>query len=78
MPSLGAQHSLRAQLSAGRHTADTVSIFTGPEGGFTDDEVRAAHDAGVIPITLGSRTLRAETAPLAALTIVLYELGEMG
>jgi 16S rRNA (uracil1498-N3)-methyltransferase len=77
MPSLDADRSLRAQLSDIKRVDGSISIFTGPEGGFTEDEVHAAHDAGIILITLGPRTLRAETAPLAALTIVLYELGEM-
>jgi 16S rRNA (uracil1498-N3)-methyltransferase len=78
MPSLGAVHSLRTQLANAKSKAESVSIFTGPEGGFTEDEVRTAHDAGIIPVTLGPRTLRAETAPIAALTMALYELGEMG
>jgi 16S rRNA (uracil1498-N3)-methyltransferase len=52
-----------------------VSIFTGPEGGFTRAEIEYAHSRGIVPVTLGSRVLRAETAAVAVVTAVLYELG---
>jgi 16S rRNA (uracil1498-N3)-methyltransferase len=53
-----------------------VILLVGAEGGFTDAEQRAAGQAGFIPVGLGPRTLRAETAAIAILSIVLYELGE--
>lgn len=53
-----------------------VRLFIGPEGGFTDAEVALARRAGVTPISLGPRTLRTETAGLAAAAIVLYILGD--
>ncbi len=56
----------------------TDSIFIGPEGGFTSAEVVLAGEAGVAIVSLGARTLRAETAAVASLTVVMYELGEMG
>ncbi len=43
--------------------------LAGPEGGLSPAEEKAAYDAGFSPITLGSRTLRSETAPLAALAL---------
>ena len=55
-----------------------VSLFVGPEGGFSAGEVAQAHACGVVPVTLGPRVLRAETASVAMLTAVLHELGEMG
>ena len=58
--------------------AQSASIFIGPEGGFTPSEVGMAREAGVAIITLGRRTLRAETAAVATLTLVMHELGEMG
>lgn len=44
-----------------------VALLSGPEGGLTADEESAARAAGFVPVTLGARVLRAETAPLAAL-----------
>ncbi|PPD05072.1 MAG: 16S rRNA (uracil(1498)-N(3))-methyltransferase [Methylobacter sp.] len=48
----------------------TVSLLSGPEGGFTDQERSHAKAAGFIPVRLGARVLRAETAALAALAAV--------
>ncbi|MGB0386643.1 MAG: 16S rRNA (uracil(1498)-N(3))-methyltransferase [Ardenticatenaceae bacterium] len=53
-----------------------INLFIGPEGGFQEEEIITAQKHRVLPITLGSRILRAETAALAATTAVLYELGE--
>jgi 16S rRNA (uracil1498-N3)-methyltransferase len=55
----------------------SMSLFIGPEGGFTEQEVEGAVAAGVIPVSLGPRILRAETAAVASLAIVMSELGEM-
>ncbi len=54
-----------------------VSLFIGPEGGFTQEEVEFARSRGILSVSLGPRILRAETAALVAATAVLYELGEM-
>ncbi|MDP8257353.1 MAG: 16S rRNA (uracil(1498)-N(3))-methyltransferase [Candidatus Alcyoniella australis] len=54
-----------------------VAIFVGSEGGFSDDEVKLAKQARVLAVGLGARTLRAETAALAALALVQYELGDL-
>jgi 16S rRNA (uracil1498-N3)-methyltransferase len=43
------------------------SLVAGPEGGFEADEIAALHAAGAIPVRLGPRVLRTETAALAAL-----------
>lgn len=48
----------------------SVCLFSGPEGGLTEDEENAALAAGHIAVSLGPRTLRADTAPLAALAII--------
>ncbi|PKM83548.1 MAG: 16S rRNA (uracil(1498)-N(3))-methyltransferase [Firmicutes bacterium HGW-Firmicutes-13] len=55
-----------------------VMIIVGPEGGFSEVEADLALSWGAVPVTLGPRILRTETAGLAALTIVLYELGDLG
>ena len=55
----------------------TINLFIGPEGGFTPDEIALARRYDLVPVTLGSRTLRAETAAIAASAAILYELGDM-
>ena len=54
----------------------TVSLLTGPEGGLEEQEVSQALDAGLTVCTLGKRILRCETAPLCALSAVMYAAGE--
>ncbi|MEQ1531402.1 MAG: 16S rRNA (uracil(1498)-N(3))-methyltransferase [Methylococcales bacterium] len=55
-----------------------VTLLTGPEGGFSDREREAAKQAGFIPVRLGSRILRTETASLAALSAVQMLWGDFG
>ena len=52
----------------------SVGIFIGPEGGFEKEEVSRAVEAGAMPITLGKRILRTETAGIAVLSILMYRL----
>jgi len=54
----------------------SVSLLTGPEGGLDEREVETAKDAGLLVCTLGKRILRCETAPLCALSAVMYAAGE--
>lgn len=56
----------------------SVNVFVGPEGGFTDDEADLARAAGIVPVTLGPRVLRAETASLAVASAILYAQGDLG
>ena len=65
--------SLREAL-VGAERPSHISLFIGPEGGFAAEEVAAAQAAGIRPITLGKRILRAETAALVASALVLHEL----
>ena len=51
-----------------------IGFFIGPEGGFEESEVLLAKDAGAIPITLGKRILRTETAGLTVLSWIMYQL----
>ncbi len=51
----------------------SVGIFIGPEGGF-DEEVNAAMAKGAVALTLGRRILRTETAGLAVLSVLMFEL----
>lgn len=55
---------------------ESVGIFIGPEGGFSEQEVELAMEAGAKPITLGKRILRTETAGLTTLSILMFEFEE--
>jgi 16S rRNA (uracil1498-N3)-methyltransferase len=54
-----------------------VYVTIGPEGGFTEKEVKLAKDKGFIPVKLGQRILRTETAAIALVGILQYELGDL-
>ncbi len=58
-------------------TFRSAALITGPEGGFSAEEAAQAEEAGFAPVTLGRRILRCETAPLAALTAVMYHTGNL-
>ena len=69
------QNSLRSEVS--ESTAKTLSIMIGPEGGFEKSEIELAKSLGIIPVTLGKRILRTETAGIAVVSAALCMLGEM-
>lgn len=56
-------------------TPKSIGIFIGSEGGFEQSEVDKIIANGGKPATLGKRILRCETAPLAALSIIMYQTG---
>ena len=58
-----------------KNKPESIGIFIGSEGGFEQAEVELAEQNGAKAATLGKRILRAETAPLAALSIIMYETG---
>jgi len=66
--------TLRQTLEKGPFRS--VSLLTGPEGGLEEREVEEAETAGLHVCTLGSRILRCETAPLCALSAVMFAAGE--
>ena len=53
---------------------EDVAVFIGPEGGFAREEIQEALGEGLVPITLGKRILRTETAGMAVLAILMYHL----
>jgi 16S rRNA (uracil1498-N3)-methyltransferase len=55
-----------------------VALLIGPVGGLSEDEAIAAKHAGAMVVGAGARILRAETAPVVALTALMYEAGELG
>ena len=59
-------------------TLDDVSIVIGPKGGLTEAEIKFLIHRGALPVTLGNRILRAETAAIATVSSVMYELGDLG
>lgn len=71
----GFRERLRRAL---RQMPHTVSLFIGPEGGFTPEEIALAQHHGVQPVTLGPRILRAETAGIVTAALALYESGDLG
>ena len=66
--------TLRKALTEGVY--HSVSLISGPEGGFEESEIEQARKAGLLICTLGSRILRCETAPLCGLSAVMYDAGE--
>jgi 16S rRNA (uracil1498-N3)-methyltransferase len=57
--------------------AFSIALFSGPEGGFSASEFATALRYDMMAVTLGPRTLRAETAPLVATSAILYEMGDL-
>lgn len=56
----------------------SVAIIIGPEGGFEEDEIKLLRENGSYVITLGPRILRTETAGFTAVSLISYELGDLG
>ena len=70
------EHAVTLRMALETGEWKTVSLLTGPEGGLEEKEVEQARAAGLEVCTLGSRILRCETAPLCALSAVMYAAGE--
>lgn len=62
------------EILAGIEPGQSVGIFIGPEGGFEEKEIEATIEGGAKPITLGRRILRTETAGLAILSVLMFQL----
>lgn len=58
-------------------SCSSIGIFIGPEGGFTEQEIKLAVSYNIEPVTLGRRILRSETAGMVVLSNIMYEAGEM-
>ena len=70
------EHATTLKMALDGNKYSIVSLLTGPEGGLEAREVEQAREAGLRVCTLGSRILRCETAPLCALSAVMYASGE--
>jgi 16S rRNA (uracil1498-N3)-methyltransferase len=72
-----AKHSLIGELT--RHTEpppQSTLIISGPEGGFSPEEIKQAEHNVVLPVSMGPRILRTETAPVAALSLLQAQWGD--
>ncbi len=70
------EHATTLRMALDASALRSVSLISGPEGGFEEEEVKLAEDKGIRICTLGRRILRCETAPLCALSAVMYAAGE--
>ncbi|MDF2842737.1 MAG: hypothetical protein K0R00_1163 [Herbinix sp.] len=68
----GIQHT--REIMSGLKQHQTIGVFIGPEGGFEDFEIEAALQQDILPITLGRRILRTETAGLCVLSMMALML----
>ena len=69
--------SLKTALREAGQMEDLLLII-GPEGGISEAELVKAREAGAVPVSLGRRILRAETAGLVAMSAIFYETGDLG
>ena len=67
------EDSLTLKQTLRENDCDEISVFVGPEGGYTEDEAAFAKENGAYAVTLGKRILRCETAPLFVLSCLIYE-----
>jgi 16S rRNA (uracil1498-N3)-methyltransferase len=67
---------LKGFLRESSPTTEVVGMV-GPEGGFTQEEIRVAQQAGFTPVSLGQRVLKAETAAITMTVIIQYEWGDL-
>lgn len=79
----GCKETIKLVMQPGTPTAfeeeqpGSVALLIGPEGGFSDQEVETANQAGFGSITLGPRILRTETAPLVAISLLQHHWGDL-
>ena len=60
-----------------KYKGGDIAVMVGSEGGFSDEEAAFAEEKGLFSASLGPRILRCETAPVAALSAIMYAAGEM-
>lgn len=62
------------EIIDGLKAGQSVAVFIGPEGGFDGEEIETAREYGIVPITMGKRILRTETAGFTILAWIMYHL----
>ena len=70
-------HRAEKKLGDMPQPTDSIALLIGPEGGLSEREISCATDSGFLPLALGPRVLRTETAPLAAISILQAQWGDM-
>jgi len=65
---------VKTHCNASLRSGISISIIIGPEGGFSSNEIDKAKSHGYIPVSLGKRILRTETAGPAVIAMIMYEL----
>jgi len=73
----GETHMTLREAMQGVHT-NRVALLVGPEGGFTGEELDVAGNIGFLPVSLGPRILRTESAAIVGAALLQYELGDLG
>lgn len=71
-------YGIRQMVNSLKKEVKTVGIVIGPEGGFEEEEITSLKTIGANIITLGPRILRTETAGFVCLSLIMYELGDLG
>ena len=74
----GEEEGSLKRVLTGRNTPERVAVLVGPEGGLSAEEVASCLKKGFVPVSLGRRILRTETAGPAILAILQFNLGDMG
>jgi len=69
-------NAIQTVLKSHKDKTREMALFIGPEGGISDGEAAFAKEAGIVPVSLGKRILRTETAGFAALIMIFCALGE--
>jgi len=75
---LESDNGIKSILREAGDAAKRVAVVIGPEGGFDAEEVDEFIEAGAKSITLGKRILRTETAGLTCVSVIQYEIGDLG
>lgn len=74
------RYGIRAMVNSieDKDSIKNVGIMVGPEGGFEESEIEALKEKGAHIVTLGPRILRTETAGFTCISLIQYELGDLG
>jgi 16S rRNA (uracil1498-N3)-methyltransferase len=65
------------EILEGKRRLKEILLLVGPESGFTQEELDLSFKSGIIPVSLGPRRLRSETAGIVFSSMILHELGDM-